>query len=148
MDRNLISYFELFNEIGIISQLSRTLLERRLPDGLGQPQFSVLNHLVRLGDGVTPGTLAHAFQVPRNSMTNTLQGLEERALIETRANPQDGRSRRVFLTAKGRGYLESAIESLSGDLKEIAEHLPLGDVERLLPQLTVVRRILDENRPY
>jgi hypothetical protein len=39
-------YFRLFNEIGIIGQLSRALLEARLPPGFVAAQFSVLNHLV------------------------------------------------------------------------------------------------------
>jgi hypothetical protein len=39
--------FRVFNEIGIIEQLSRNLFERVLPDGLTLPQFTVLNHFVR-----------------------------------------------------------------------------------------------------
>jgi DNA-binding MarR family transcriptional regulator len=88
-------YFRLFNEIGIIGQLSRSLLEARLPPGFVAAQFSVLNHLVRLGDGKTPLALAQAFQVPKNSMTHSLTVLEREGLIEFRKNPQDGRSKLV-----------------------------------------------------
>ena len=42
-------YFQMFNEIGIISQLSSNRLERVLPEGMSIAQFSLLNHLVRLG---------------------------------------------------------------------------------------------------
>lgn len=63
----LSDYFRLFNEIGIIGQLSRTLLEARLPPGFVMAQFTVLNHLVRMGDGRTPLAIAQAFQVPKNS---------------------------------------------------------------------------------
>ena len=45
--------FEFFNEIGIISQLSSALFSRTLPDGLHVSHFSILNHMVRLGDGRT-----------------------------------------------------------------------------------------------
>ncbi|MDX1269989.1 MAG: hypothetical protein R3311_21665, partial [Oceanisphaera sp.] len=45
--------FDLLNEVGIIAQLSRALLESRLGDGLTIHHFSALNHLVRLGDGRT-----------------------------------------------------------------------------------------------
>ncbi|MGB0499456.1 MAG: MarR family transcriptional regulator, partial [Rubricella sp.] len=48
------TYFALFNEIGIIAQLSRALFEARLDDGITLPHFTVLNHLVRVGDGATP----------------------------------------------------------------------------------------------
>ena len=60
-----VDYFQLFNEIGIISQLSRNILEARLPPGFVQTQFSVLTHLVRVGDGHTPVAIARAFQLPR-----------------------------------------------------------------------------------
>ena len=62
-DRAMSDYFRLFNEIGIIGQLSRTLLEARLPPGFVMAQFSVLNHLVRVGDGRLP--LHRPFRFPR-----------------------------------------------------------------------------------
>ena len=34
------TYFAFFNEIGIISQLSRTMMEARMPDGLSMAHFS------------------------------------------------------------------------------------------------------------
>ena len=72
-------YFAFFNEVGIINQLTTTLLEEALPKGMIAPHFQVLNHLVRLGDGRTPLQMARAFQVPKTSMTHTLSGLEKAA---------------------------------------------------------------------
>ena len=43
--------FALFNEIGIIEQLSRTLFQARLEDGLTVQQFSMLSHLDASKDG-------------------------------------------------------------------------------------------------
>ncbi len=139
-------YFELFNEIGIIAQLTRTIMESRLPDGLTLPHFSVVNHLVRLGDGVTPRALAAAFQVPRNTMTNTLSGLEKRGLIEIRPNPEDGRSRQVFLTAEGRTFREQAIDALAPDIRRIATRIHPKDIEAVLPNLIRMRQALDQIR--
>ena len=51
-------YFSFFNEIGIITQLAQTLFESVLPYGLNMPQFTVLNHLARLGDGRSPAEMA------------------------------------------------------------------------------------------
>ncbi|MFT5283071.1 MAG: hypothetical protein ACI94Z_001906, partial [Yoonia sp.] len=34
--------------------------------------FKVLNHLVRLGDGITPAEFAKAFNVTKAAMTNTI----------------------------------------------------------------------------
>mgnify|MGYP001827498986 CR=1 FL=1 len=60
-------YFRLFNEIGIMQQISNAFLEARLPEGLIAPHFTVLNHLIRVSDGRTPLEMARAFQVPKGS---------------------------------------------------------------------------------
>ena len=54
MSRPDAALFQLFNEIGIIGQLSRAMFEARLPDGLLLTHFTVINHLIRVKDGQTP----------------------------------------------------------------------------------------------
>lgn len=145
-ERTTPDYFRLFNEIGIIGQLSRTLLEARLPPGFVAAQFSVLNHLVRVGDGSTPLTVAQAFQVPKNSMTHSLNVLEREGLIETRKNPQDGRSKLIYITDKGRTFREDVINALAPDIARIAAAFPPDVVARLLPDLEALRQFLDADR--
>lgn len=139
-------YFRLFNEIGIIGQLSRSLLEARLPPGFVAAQFYVLNHLVRVGDGRTPLAMARAFQVPKTSMTHSLAVLEQAGLIEIRKNPRDGRSKLVHITDAGRTFRQDAIDALAPDLKRIAAAIPPDHVARLLPDLEVLRKFLDTDR--
>ncbi|AOG10180.1 MULTISPECIES: MarR family winged helix-turn-helix transcriptional regulator [Rhizobium/Agrobacterium group] len=139
-------YFRLFNEIGIIGQLSRSLLEARLPPGFVAAQFYVLNHLVRVGDGRTPLAIASAFQVPKTSMTHSLAVLEQAGLIEIRKNPGDGRSKLVHITDAGRKFRQDAIDALAPDLKRIAAAVPPDHVARLLPDLEVLRKFLDTDR--
>ena len=139
-------WFAFFNEVGIIAQLSRALLEAHLPDGLILSHFSVLNHLVRVGDGATPLKLARAFQVPKTTMTHTLAGLEERDLIRMAPNPKDARSKCVWITDAGRTFREEAIASLAPDIDRLAARLPEREIEALLPGLATVRRVLDEDR--
>jgi DNA-binding MarR family transcriptional regulator len=139
-------YFTLFNEIGIIGQLSRTLLEARLPEGLLAPHFTVLNHLIRMGDGRTPLDLARAFQVPKTSLTHTLAGLERRGLVALRPNPGDGRSKQVWITAEGRALRDSVIAAMEPAIAAIAPGFPPDRVEAILPALTALRRILDAQR--
>lgn len=147
MDKKTLAlYFSLFNEIGIISQLSRALMEARLPDGLSVAHFGVINHLIRVNDGQTPLDLARAFQVPKTTMTHTLAGLEKHKLIELRPNPEDGRSKCVWLTTKGRGFRDQAISDLGPDLAELGQQLPKEQVENLVGELTELRQIMDENR--
>ncbi|WP_205910370.1 MarR family winged helix-turn-helix transcriptional regulator [Rhizobium sp. FKL33] len=139
-------YFRLFNEIGIIEQLSRTMLEARLPPGFVAAQFTVLNHLVRVGDGRTPLAIAQAFQVPKNSMTHSLSVLEREGLIEVRKNPQDGRSKLVYITDSGRTLRQRIIDSFAPDIARIADGFPHEHVVRLLPHLEELRKFLDADR--
>lgn len=138
--------FSLFNEIGIINQLSSTLFQQRLPDGVTVAQFSVLNHLTRVRDGQTPLRLASAFQVPKTSMTHSIAELERRGLVRTEANPDDGRSKCVWLTPKGKAFRENAIGALVPDLRRLAPHLKPEEVAKLLPHLVRIRKILDSDR--
>lgn len=139
-------YFAFFNEIGIIAQLSRAAFEARLPDGITLPHFSVLNHLIRVADGRTPLEIARAFQVPKTSMTNTLAGLEARGLVETRPNPRDGRSKRVWLTDKGRSFRDEAIQRMAPELAALAEAVAPDAMADLVDRLSSVRKLLDAAR--
>lgn len=135
--------FAVLNEIGIIEQLARNRFERAQSDGLRLPHFTVLNHLVRLGDGRTPGAIARAFQVPKAAMTNTLQRLEERGFVRLEPDPADGRAKRVMLTEAGRARRETAVADAAADLAEVAAGLEL---EAMLPGLAALRAALDRAR--
>lgn len=139
-------YFQLFNEIGIISQLSRAMFEARLPDGLLLTHFTVINHLIRVKDGQTPLVLARAFQVPKTSMTHTLAGLEKRGLIEMRANPEDARSKQVWLTDAGRAFRDQAISGMAPDVHQVSDALDPADVELITSKLEILRKRLDAAR--
>ena len=138
--------FEFFNEVGIISQLSSALLNRSLPEGLHVAHFSLLNHMVRLGDGKTPQQLASAFQVTKSTMTHSLQVLEERGFIEFLPHPEDRRSKLVFLTARGRSFREEAIAALSPRFGELKHYLDVEAISGLLEDLRRIRKALDEHR--
>jgi DNA-binding MarR family transcriptional regulator len=139
-------FFAFFNEVGIISQLSGRMLEARLPKGFLVSHFAVLNHLVRLGDGRTPLAIARAFQVPKATMTHTLTGLAEAGLIRLEPNPEDGRSKRVMLTDKGRRFREDAIARLEPDITRMAQHVDARSIAGVLPLLAGLRSYLDQER--
>lgn len=138
--------FALFNEIGIIEQLSRAMFEARLPKGVLVSHFAVLNHLVRVRDGRTPLELARAFQVPKTTLSHTLGLLEKRGWIEMRPNPDDKRSKQVWITEAGRRFRGEAIDALQPDLDEIAQNVSMDDVQDLLPPLENLRKYLDAAR--
>lgn len=138
--------FDVFNEIGIIDQLARALLEARLPDGLITPHFSVVNHLSRLGDGRTPIEIARAFQVPKTSMTHTIKVLEAKGYVEVRPNPEDGRSKCVFLTEKGRALPGLAVSKMAPDITHVMQGLDVSELTAITPVLRQLRETLDAER--
>jgi len=139
-------YFLLFNEISIISQLSRAFMDARLPKGLLTSHFGVINHLVRVQDGRTPFALTQAFQVPKTTMTHTLSGLETREFIKMLPNEKDGRSKFVWLTEKGRRFRDQAILDIQPDLSKILDQLPPQNMASLVSDLMDIRRIMDSSR--
>ncbi|MEO0694053.1 MAG: MarR family transcriptional regulator [Pseudomonadota bacterium] len=145
-DRTLETFFGFFNEIGIIEQLGRALMEARLPDGFLISHFSVLNHLIRVKDGQTPLVLARAFQVPKTTMTHTLAGLEKAGLVEMRPNPGDKRSKCVWITPHGRAFRDQAIAGLVPDVQRLSGRIDAQRLAKLVPALAEVRKVLDSDR--
>lgn len=139
-------WFALFTEIGILAQLSRAMLEARLPEGFVAAQFAVLDHLVRMRDGRTPVELARAFQVPKTSMTHSLAVLERAGLVRFAPTPGDGRSKQVWITGAGRRFRDDAIAALAPDFAALAARFPAGRLAAALPALAALRRELEAAR--
>jgi DNA-binding MarR family transcriptional regulator len=139
--------FSVFNEIGIIEQLSSNRFQRLLPDGVSLAGFTVLNHFVRLGKkDESPVNLARAFQVTKGAMTNTLARLEALGMIDVVADPDDGRAKRVSVTAKGVQTRDQAIATLAPDLEKILDEIGSEALKSALPVLKHLRAFLDGNR--
>lgn len=134
------------NEVGIIAQLSQSAFLRVLPDGMQLAHFFVLNHMVRMGDGWTPVRLAKAFQVTKGAMTNTLQRLDARALVRIEPDPDDGRSKRVYLTPEGAAMREQCIARLHPELARLHDALGTELFTSALPLLQRLRGWLDQDR--
>lgn len=147
MDEELTPlYFQFFTEISILNQLSRAGLESYLPKGITLAHFSVLNHLVRLGDKQMPLQIANAFQLPCTTMTHTLASLEKRGLIVMSPNPKDGRSKLVMLTEAGRKLQGDAIISSASYFMDFAQQYSPDVIKAILPILADMRDYLDKER--
>jgi DNA-binding MarR family transcriptional regulator len=145
MDRSS-ALFRLFNEIGIIAQLSGRAFESVMPGGMTLAQFTVLNHFVRLGGARSPAELASAFQVTRATMTSTLQRLEGKGLIAIAGDPHDGRAKRVTITPAGAAMREACVAALVPMLTRLESRVDMERMVSLLPPLTDLRAMLDSER--
>ena len=138
--------FSFFNEVGIIHQLSSTLLARTLPDGVHPSHFGIINHLYRLGDGRTPVRIAKAMQVTKNTMTHSLKVLADRGFITIEPNPDDARGKLVFLTPAGRAFREDSIQKVSDRFGHLFEPEHITAMQRSMEDLIEIRKHLDKNR--
>jgi DNA-binding MarR family transcriptional regulator len=139
--------FQLFNEIGILEQLSGALFDGVLPKGMTRAQFSILNHFVRLEPGTkSPAALASAFQVTRPTMTSTLSRMERGGLICIDPDPNDGRAKLVSITAAGREMRELCIAALAPLIPQMETIASDSEIEALLPALRRIRMAMDEAR--
>jgi DNA-binding MarR family transcriptional regulator len=101
-----------------VTRLARHLdRERRAAfaeHGLEAYEFDVLTALRRAGPPyeLTPGRLLRETLVGSGTMTNRLDRLEARGLLDRRPDPEDGRARRIRLTDQGRDRADAAIADL------------------------------------
>jgi DNA-binding MarR family transcriptional regulator len=90
--------------LAVAGEIGRRLDEFAAQHGLDRGQGDVLLTLLRSGSPYTlsPSRLADSLLVTSGTMTNRLDRLEERGLIERVPNPADRRGMDVKLTAAGR----------------------------------------------
>jgi DNA-binding MarR family transcriptional regulator len=70
----------------------------------------------------------------------------EKGFIRLEPDAVDGRSKRVMLTRKGRTAREESIRAALPLLAHATDAIPRDMVERLLPQIEVIRAWFDQNR--
>lgn len=99
--------------------------------GISQGRFTVLMLLNRgCETPSTPAALAEASGVTRATMTGLLDTLEKDRLTERQTDPNDRRTIRVTLTAKGQALIEGLIPDYFRCVSGIME--PLDEVERTM----------------
>ncbi|WP_395451307.1 MarR family winged helix-turn-helix transcriptional regulator [Aminobacter sp. UC22_36] len=86
---------------------AKGLHERIRPLGLAPAQFMTLLALWD-EDGLAQSELVRRLDVEQATMANTLTRMERDGLIERRANPDDGRSQAIHLTARAKALRDPA----------------------------------------
>ena len=135
----------LLAEIFMVDQMARSRIGRVLPKGMELSHFSVLNHLMRLGDERTPAQLARSFHVTRGAMTNTLSRLEWAGHIHVRPDWEDARRKLVAISPAGRSACEAALAALAPVLSEALGRIGEERLRAVLPVLRELRIRLAED---
>jgi DNA-binding MarR family transcriptional regulator len=126
--------------VAVLSRVSR--LARRLElarreafaaHGIEQWEFDVLAALRRTGAPyqLSPGRLLRETLVTSGTMTNRIDRLSARGLVERYPDPDDRRGVIVQLTPDGRTTVDAAFTALLGAERALLEALPERDRTRL-----------------
>ena len=114
--------------------------------GLARWEFDVLAALRRSGPPyrLSAGQLVKETLVTSGTMTNRIDRLAARGLLERQADPQDRRGVLVQLTDAGRQGVDAAIEGLLARERELLVDLDAGQRRTLADLLRVVVSPFDE----
>jgi len=96
-------------------------------------EFDVLSALRRAGAPyeLSPKALLQQTLVSSGTMTNRIDRLVERRLVERRTDPNDGRGILVMMTAAGADRVDRAISQLVDGEAALLDGLSAADQERL-----------------
>lgn len=108
-------------------------------------EFDVLSALRRAGEPyqLSPGTLVAQTLVTSGTMTNRIDRLEERHLVERLPAPGDRRGVLVRLTDAGARRVDAAMGDLLDLERALLTDLPVSDREELAGLLRVLVRHFD-----
>lgn len=96
-------------------------------------EFDVLSALRRAGAPyqLSPKALLQQTLVSSGTMTNRIDRLVARGLVERNTDPNDGRGILVTMTESGRERVDAAISTLLTAESDLLDRLPKADQERL-----------------
>jgi len=128
------SPLQVLSRVGRLSKhLDRARRTAFATSGLEPWEFDVLAALRRAGAPyqLSPKALLQQTLVSSGTMTNRIDGLVTRELVERRTDPHDGRGVLVVMTDRGREAVDAAISELIAGEAELLEALSRADQERL-----------------
>jgi len=103
-------------------------------------EFDVLSALRRAGEPhqLSPKALLEQTLVSSGTMTNRIDRMSRRGLVERRTDPHDGRGILVSMTDEGRDRVDGAITALVTAEGELLSRLSTSDQERIA---TLLRKL-------
>jgi DNA-binding MarR family transcriptional regulator len=135
--------------MGMIAELERAVhlvavhIERAAGDvGVTQAEAHVLAQLDRRGPQ-TVGELQRSFGHKRSTLTNVLDRLDLRGLIERRLNPQDRRSFIVATTRDGARAARHVTQVLDSLERKVRNEVTPRDVEGISAVADALARLAD-----
>ena len=136
---------EVFSRISRVSRLlDRVRREAFTASSIEPWEFDVLAALRREGApySLTPGQLLKQTMVTSGTMTNRVDGLEQRGLVKREPSPNDRRVVLVTLTVAGKKTVDAAFETLLKQEQSLLSGLPESSRTALVGGLRQLMELL------
>jgi DNA-binding MarR family transcriptional regulator len=132
-----------------VARLMRKRFDERMkPLGLTRSQWWVLSCLVR-EDGLTQTEMVNVLDVGKVTLSGILDRLEKKDWVERRADANDRRARRVFLTSAGRDIARKMTRAGNKLTDQISSALSPTDLKRTIDSLAQLKStLLEENKEH
>lgn len=125
---------QVLSRVGRLSRhLERARRDAFASSELDPWEFDVLSALRRAGGPyqLSPKALMQQTLVSSGTMTNRIDRLVERSLVERRTDPNDGRGVLVVMTDLGRQRVDAAVSTLLDNERALLHSLTAAERERL-----------------
>ena len=87
------------------------------------------------GSDLGPSEIAEALQMPAHAISRKLDTLERGGFLERTLDPNDARKRVLTITAKGKGMLQKASETINQEVESLLSALEPEALEQFLTSL-------------
>jgi DNA-binding MarR family transcriptional regulator len=125
-----------------VSRLRRRVVDRALkPLGVTRSQWWVLAFLSR-SDGMSQVALADELDLGKVALGQLVDRLEKTGFVSRRADEEDRRVKRVFLTRRGQALIARIRESVTVTEKEILEKIAETDLRATGRALRIMKNNL------
>jgi MarR family transcriptional regulator for hemolysin len=122
-----------------VARLIKTYADQRARQfGISRAQWAVLIRIERT-EGLKQSELAEMLDLQPITLTRLLDRLANNGLIERRADPNDRRANRLYLTPAAKPLLGQLAELGADMMETVLEGLSATSIERMLKELSTVK---------
>lgn len=140
--------FRFGMRLNVFARRWRQTLDDHLKDmGFSDATWGPLFHLARQGDGIAQKELAERMHIDTSTLVRLLDILEQDGRIERVTDTADRRTKRLFLTERGRAAVEAlqvrltALETeMLGDVDDAEIDIMLAAFERIDARLQAMQK--------
>ena len=140
------NWFKLGYLVHDVARMRRTLYDQHLrPLGITRSQWWVLANISRTAEqGVVSSVLARDLDVGKVTLSGLIERLEIAGYIYRRADKDDKRSKRIFITDAGFKLIETMKEIITPLNQSLCEGLSQQEILQLEDSLAIIKKNLRE----